>query len=159
MPHAWLFIATGIGVMFSLILDARRRSTVRIVPLWISLPAGVLVAAVSLYMLLSLILGRRDITPAPILIVAIIALSLGSKFWRWTSLVLLAADILWYANSLRLYFQRGPAAPGRFLDSFYMTPRLLSLIILASSAAITLLLLVTMLLRRPQHSPRPQMLE
>ncbi len=159
MPHTWLLIVAGLATVVSLIFDARRRSAVTIVPLWISLPTGILVAAASLYTLLWLILGRRELTPVPLLLFVMIALSLGSKFWRWTSLALLAALILWYANLLRLYFQLSPAAPSKFLDTFYMSPRLLPLIIPASSSAIALLLLLTMLLRRPRHSARPQVLQ
>src|SRR5205823_3421058 len=150
MPHAWLLLAAGIGAVLSLTLDARRRSALTVLPLWISLPAGIGAATISLYMLLWLILGRLELAPAPLLVFGIIALELGSRFWRWISLFILVACILWYANLLRFQFQLGlsSSASLKLFDSIYNLPRLLPVTTLSVGSALSLLLLLMVLLGR-----------
>lgn len=134
LPHTWLLIALTIALAFSLRRDAGRAAPFPAPPSIAFLSLGLLLIALprTIHALLGLCLGERFLTPAPILALAAISLAIGSRFWRMSTLILLAASLPLYVLLFEYVQQAGVReSTNVFLfDRPYLIPNLIPFVAL-----------------------------
>jgi hypothetical protein len=148
MPHVWLFLALLLATTLSLQSDARRRagaprSLLAIVLLLAALPR-------TAQLILTACLAQPLLTPAPLLLLAAIALASNARFWRITTQFLLAAAMSINIICLFRLKQSGLTTTTSFdlMDRTHTVPNLALFIILAATTA-ALALVFTLLARSP----------